>query len=352
MEGTLSVHASGWITYAFESCRVDQSVGSESTWRLDPKTVTGRNSFAVHVFEKQSSASSATEVPDGTVVNVCQINEKGARDNFIQPQSYDRSTGYEANEAVVGSDCIVAIVAIPPGASGLSAFNVVKKNINLSTATILDFTQNIEPATTLQISVTGTVGATQGQLVLVTPNGPLVASAFEFDADGKAEIAVSNPYGYNGYWTQMKFGFVDGHSALSMSTSLPAPLSDAITLPALPSIMPTAYPNPASIQYAAGTLSVDPAAGTNGYRFDLETTTGELLANIISVGQSMVLPAWLQSQLAGQTIRVTVTPTDADDNWSWSPPDLSLAVSDSGVVPGTGIVLVMPDGSDYKDIVF
>lgn len=139
-------------------------------------------------------------------------------------------------------------------------------------------------------------------------------------------------------------------ASVSNATSLAA----NVTLPAVnTSLGPNAVPDASSIAYSGGVLSIAPVSGTDAYAFVLADETLNTLAGFLfSTGPSVTLPPWLQSQLAGHSVRVTSVPLGI--NRTLEPSTLATVVTAAffgttyGVPPvADGLQLGMLAGSSF-----
>jgi uncharacterized membrane protein len=143
------------------------------------------------------------------------------------------------------------------------------------------------------------------------------AGFYSFASSSSTQIDLTNPYGYPGVWTQMKFVSdypIPGYRKIFLCASNEAPIETNVTLPPIDySLGPTGAADPATLSYSSsgGVLSVSPAAGTQFYSFSLrDNSTNDALGGINSSSPSVTLPQWLRSQLAGKRIQVGIQPMD------------------------------------------
>ncbi len=118
-----------------------------------------------------------------------------------------------------------------------------------------------------------------------------------------------------------------------------------MVLPAIPSLGPVSGLNYNTLAYDSGTLSVSAAAGASGYGFWLMDASSDLIAIVSSVGASITLPTWLQTQLAGTTVTVMVYAT-VSNMTTVSISAIALMMSNAGVAPSVEMMLAMGGSKD------
>ena len=352
--GAFSVHGTGYCTFYVSGCSLDASVDTNITWFMQPANFSAYpvHNITGHVYEKQTSTTTPTEIGDNSGITTYVFNKNGARagsNGFYY--TYNRSSGYNTNTTAFGSDCLVAASVSP---SGKTPFNVVVNSVDLSLSPqTLNLTQDLAHTTT--VTVNGAVG-NMGSLSLVSPYRVFSVGGVTFTSSPSAQMNVTNPDGYSGIWSQMKqvtdFPIL-GYNKMSVSCSSIAPIGTPVTLPAIDDLLgPTGRADPATLSYSSGTLSVSPVAGATAYRFVLtENVSGNNVANILSTTPSVSLPSWFSSQLATLSIRVAIVPMDS--NMTLDVAKIVAVAIGGGTAPGLKATTVdSASGNNWKDLTF
>lgn len=251
--------------------------------------------------------SSLAEIGAGTNVDIFILNSSGGYTGRTSV-AYE-TNGCTINSPTFGSDCLVAVAV-----HSATPFNVIATQKNLSTATTVTLTQDTTPPDTIAVTITGDVAGYYGQLTLCTPYGTFGAGTIELSGNPAiATLNVTNPSGYPGVWSQVFQTTVGGASKMLMAVGSAAPIAATVTLPTVQPIGATTLPDPNSIDYTGGTLSIAEITGVNYYQFYLHNVTdGVPVGTVISTGRQVDLPAWLQSALAGREVYVGLTPVGVD----------------------------------------
>jgi hypothetical protein len=192
--------------------------------------------------------------------------------------------------------------------------------------------------------------------------GPLpvtrIRSNVEF-SDGITEsLTVYNPDNWQCYWSQRRFdaAYPGTSVRVLMSTTAIAAMPPALTLPVVGAgLGPNADPNLGSWLYTAvtGTLSIDAITDTQIYQYvvvNTEATPDINIGTIVSFGNSLVLPVWLNA----------IVREDSPRNILMQPMETDLAgynlemVSRDNYPPSSHFgVLISPTFSPYsKDFAF
>jgi hypothetical protein len=271
----------------------------ETSSRIPGHTVTGR------IYD-----SADAEIPTGSEVAFIVRNKNGGRGSSLKEKTYDQAFGYNIETDSYG-DCLVTATVSP---SGSSPFNIVVKANLSESSTQLDLYQDLSNTTT--VTMNGDATENMGSLSLLSPYGDFPAASVTFADPPSASIRVTNPYGYQGFWTQTKM-IQDypspGYNKVCMKCSDITQIGTSVTLPTIDTNLgPTEAADPATLSYVNGTLAVGPVAGANVYMFALtDKDTGHHVGRILSSSRSLDLPPWMKNLLATKRIRVEIQAMDS-----------------------------------------
>ncbi len=320
MSASLSVRADGYFFTYFVSVTMNAGSDPHETIQLQPVDATA---YVSHTLSGRIYDSTPTEIANTTPLTFTVLNSGGGMNTF----STTYSGGYSITVRAFGSDCLVAVLV-----GGASPFFVMSRQVDLSAAsTTLNFTEDL--AATTNVDVTGSQAGNKAQLTFATPYGRVPASVITLSGAASDPYAVTNPYGYQGTWQQTQVGAVDvpatGYRIVFTSTSPAAAIGPSETLPAVNlSLAPTAAPVVITLAYSAGTLSMTSVASANLYVFILvNQSTTALVGMILSPSETVSLPSWLSSRLAGKTYAVMVQTFGASS-------ELDVASAAQVTIPG------------------
>lgn len=291
--GTFAIRATGYVSYLFEGATAD--AGSDVTVNLVLQRIdlsgAAYHDVTLHIFELQTDPSTPTEIPDGTPVFVAFYNENGAGSRSSQ----NYNGGYSWHGAIGGDSCVVAVYVDLAAVSSMHSFTAIKENVSVTDPS-QELSLNEDPGSEVPMSINGDAGLNGATLYLSFPNGIFPVLNLALDSGAQAALQFSNPNGYEGLWLQS--------AGNTMACSTVGPVSASVTLPNIPTLDPLFPPDAGTLAYDSGTLSVGSVAGAGGYSFWLMDGSSNLLAAVGATGPSVTLPAWMQAQFAGSTVKV------------------------------------------------
>jgi hypothetical protein len=332
-------HKDGYEYRYWEEVAVDASQGTTVQVHIDRSGLNTANySYAdlgyltrkINITVKDSGG---TEIPTSWNVFVGVFNSNGGSSGQYLFGYVNGGTN-TLDTPTFGSDCLV-VAAVKDNTDALQ-FVAWARQVDLSAATT---PLTLTATTGTSVNITADAVDNMGMLTFWTPYGWVGvgegANEWMFTSS-TLSATIYNPYGYDGFWAQMKEDISDpNYDKMLFSSSAVSPIGTSVTLPALDA---TVGPNAGyvgfSVSYNAstGVLSFPPISGTWGYAIEIRepVTGGYRRHSIVSTSTSIALPQWLRTELAGKTRDVSVMATDGSEvpplsnMWAEFPPDIKL----------------------------
>ncbi|HUZ18721.1 MAG TPA: hypothetical protein VMV68_10050 [Spirochaetia bacterium] len=350
MTGTLSLHATGYQSLLIDGCSLDASADSQVTFMYEPVAPpTTTHSVTVNIFEMQTNPPNPIEIANGSQALLFVLNRNGGMSSFTT--SNYSSSGFVFDTPTFGSDCLISAYVVP--GAGLIPFNVLSAGVDLSAAatTLPDSVLTQDTEHTTMVSATRSSNSAVGWLSVVTPYGQVRTLGVSFGGNLTADAVVSNPYGYSVLWSQADelTNSSPSYKITKISTDSIAPLSTSVILPTLSNLGLVGYPDPGTLGYSAGVLSVTPATSAGFYIFTLiDAASRNTVATIVTQSASITLPSWLTSQLSSTTFTVSVSSAVSDVSWDLS--GVSNEMNNQNMAAGTQMQIA--GSSTTTDIAF
>ncbi len=301
LSGSYAVRKSGYAFTYMEPVTADAGSDLQLTLRLVPLDV---SAYPTHTVTVTILDSTSSEITNGTSVSVTIFNSAGGA--YTWNQSYTTG-GLSVQSPTFGSDCLVQVYA---GSYGFMSMEECDLSASPASVTVAQDTAN-----TATIAVSGAAAGNTGGVVLTCSYGSMLGAGLTLSSSANAQVPVTNPYGYNGYWVQSQkvANWIGTSDKTFVGSSTPSSLAAFVTLPA-PSLSlgPTEEPDIGSLGYATGTLSLTPVAGASLYQYTFVDAGGKTVGGIYTSSASLGFPEWLKSQLSGSTLTVRMGPADSD----------------------------------------
>ena len=342
VSGSWGISASGYEFLFLEQVAVDASQNVDLPVYMSPIDGSG---YPTRQIDLTVNDSGGIEIPDGWEISVQILNSNGGSEDY--GIHYTNGGPNTFNTPTFGSDCLVVVKV--KDLTGAPQFIAWARQVDLSTATTsLTLTATAGTA----IDITADAIGNMGMLTLGTPYGPVDVGEWMFESDTLISDTIYNPYGYDGLWAQMGLDTSDpSYDKVFFSTSAISSIGTQVTLPALDETLgPNAGYVGFSVSYSAstGVLSFPAVSGAQFYCVQImeDVASDTRLGQIFSMSESITLPQWLRTDLAGVTADVVVGATDSNRTlllisdigsvWEF-PPDIKLGAS------------VRKGGEDFSD---
>lgn len=295
VSGPFCAHASGYEVMYISPALLSGSDESLS-FSLTPLSTASYPTRTITLVIRDSTGN---QIPNNTMFGYWIFNSSGGCTGTAWSPSYYVTDGFVVTSPTFGSDCLVAVLVFTG-----SPWNVMTDHVNLSSSVTVPLVQDATPGHTTAVTVTG--NGDTGNVCFDSPYGIFLAS--NFSVPPSAALQITNPLGYNVFWTQSKTvtDYLPGVDKSYAVSSTPVALASSVTLPNVDtSIGPTAAPVIASMTYSGGTLSIPPVAGANLYQFTInDSTLGNV--TVMSSDASVALPSWMITQLSGHSDSVSL----------------------------------------------
>ncbi len=300
-----SMSASGYEFDYLEQVAVDASQNVDLQVYMSPIDESG---YSTREIDLTVEDSGGTEIPTGWLVELEISNSNGGGHQEDKP--YANGGPNTFNTPTFGSDCLV-VVSVEDN-TGAPQFIAWARQVDLSAATT---SLTLRATASTSVDITADAIGNMGMLTLWTPYGPVDVGEWMFASSTLISTTIYNPYGYYGSWAQMNLDTSDpNYEKLLYSLSAISSIGTSVALPAIDATLgPNAGYGGFSVSYSAstGVLSFPAVSGASGYVVQIGyASSGDRLGQIWSVSESIMLPDWLRTRLAGVTADVDVMACD------------------------------------------
>ncbi|RPJ07844.1 MAG: hypothetical protein EHM28_05895 [Spirochaetaceae bacterium] len=314
--GDFTIHKSGYYPYFYDNSSVDSSGDCEISYPLFRSSGYVDKTLSGHIYYHDGS----TELSAGTSYSISIRNERGQEIDF-ESGGYPGPEGYSMLTQVQGQNCII-YVKIKNADNDCTHFCMALDNDLSVAAPEIDFVLG-DPAedvliTDLTVNADNFGASYYGAMAYFSQNRllPVIRKESGFYPDLELDFSVSSSNtvdivdlfpGSQLYMIQVGKSTATGHENQLMSTGLinTPTSSSSINLPALVENGPAEIPDQTTISYLAGTVRVDAVDLANLYIFVfVDEGTGLDICTVTSTENSISLPAWLRTMLAGKTVTI------------------------------------------------